>query len=64
MNGDDWDPSMNRHVVRWTIIDSVEYFLLIILLFFSYLFSTLISCFSIKYTAVVELIKDEGSWKS
>lgn len=32
-----------------------RYFLLIILLFFSYLFSTLISCFSIKHTAVVEL---------
>lgn len=38
-----------------------QYFLLFLLFFFSYLFYILISCFSIKHAAVIELIEDEGS---
>lgn len=59
---DEWRrlASMNRHVVRWMIVDSINiscYFSF----FFSYLFYILISCFSIKHAAVIELIEDEGS---
>lgn len=61
--------SKGNHTDEWRRLGSIHesprcalddhrfcrYFLLIILLFLSYLFYTLISCFSIKHTAVVEL---------